>query len=480
MTSDPRTTFVEGLRVTPQHLNHLQEVLRQAVLDLRGTLGFGRIAYGLRVSAAGGSVAISPGLAFSAEGLRLELAEGATLPLPDTGTWRIELQASETDDPDARLGEQPTIWYVQVQVRAVASDAPPTPDSLVVATASNVDVLVLTQAPGLFLVPSHHGHSGASYQDGEGLWRYDGPEIDITGAVGPAGPQGDAGPPGEAGLQGPPGEAGAAGAQGDPGSQGPQGEPGPQGPQGEPGPQGPAGEAGGPGAPGAPGEAGPQGAKGDPGAQGDPGPQGLRGPTGATGATGPAGPQGAAGIGFDADPVRIVKLNWSPFSAVTLAQAASLLRQGLVFTWLKPLQPDPVKQIGDALVRVVITGPDQLLFHSQGNVTLEAESLMWRSVDNVDILGRRLVAGSLVHIEIFCDLLLDTEGRAVSGNVGALFGRKGPFAPGGIAALDLRVAAAGTTGLNPTRIDVTTAVTRSVVPVAAPRVRATRKTSKKG
>ena len=139
-----------------------------------------------------------------------------------------------------------------------------------------------------------------------------------------------------------------------------------------------------------------------------------------------------------------------------------------------------MKQIGDALVRVVITGPDQLLFHSQGNVTLEAESLMWRSVDNVDILGRRLVAGSLVHIEIFCDLLLDTEGRAVSGNVGALFGRKGPFAPGGIAALDLRVAAAGTTGLNPTRIDVTTAVTGSVVPVAAPRARATRKTSKKG
>ncbi|MBI3347685.1 MAG: hypothetical protein HY020_10805, partial [Burkholderiales bacterium] len=160
MTSDPRTTFVDGLRVTPQHLNHLQDALRQAVLDLRGTLGFGRIAYGLRASVADGSVAVSPGLAFSSSGLRLALAEGATLPLPGSGEYRIELQASEAGDPDTQLGEQPTIWYVQVQVRAVSSDAPPTPDSLVVAIANSADGLQVTQDAGLFLVPSHHAHSG--------------------------------------------------------------------------------------------------------------------------------------------------------------------------------------------------------------------------------------------------------------------------------------------------------------------------------
>lgn len=563
MTSDPRTTFVDGLRVTPQHLNHLQDALRQAVLDLRGTLGFGRIAYGLRVSAAGGSVAVSPGLAFSAGGLRLELAEGATLPLPGAGSFRLELQASESDDPDARLGELPTIWYVQVQVRAVAADAPPTPDSLVIATVASGDGLSVTQDPALFLVPSHHGHSGTSYQDGGGLWRYDGPPIDAEGAIGPAGPPGEPGPPGppgeagpagapgetgpagppgeagppgpqgvagpqgapgEVGLPGPPGVAGTAGADGAPGAAGAQGEagpPGPPGPKGDAGPPGPAGAPGVAGLPGAKGDAGAPGPKGDPGvagpkgdvgpvgpkgdvgpagAKGDtgaPGPQGIQGlpgpkgdpgapgttgATGAPGAPGPVGPQGPAGPGFDPDPVRIVKLNWPPFTAVTVAQAISLLQKGLAMVWLKPLLPDPVKQVGNALVRVVVTGPDQGLVHCAGNVALQGDTLLWNCTDNTDLLARRVVAGSLVHVEVFCDWLLDADGRAVSGNVGSLAGRKGPFAPGGIAALDLRVAAATIVGV-PTHLTPVPPLA-PVGAVGAPRApakkRTPRKTSRKG
>jgi len=427
MTSDPRTTFVDGLRVTPQHLNHLQDALQQAVLDLRNTLGFGRIAYGLRVQAAGGAVAVSPGLAFSAAGLRLALAEGATLPLPGNGEYRVELQASATDDPDARLADQPTIWYVQVQVRAVSIDAPPTPDSLVIAIANNRDGLQLTQDPGLYLVPSHHGHSDSSYQDGSGVWRYDGPPIDgVAGPAGPAGPRGDPGPQGPAGAAAPPG------LQGETGSQGPQGDPGPQGPPGLPGPQGP---------PGDPGPQGPPGVPGQPGPKGDPGPTGA---TGQTGAAGPAGPQGPQGLGFDPDIDRIVKLNWSPFAALSLSQGLSLLQKGLNFVWLKPLSPDRVKQVGDALVRVVIAGPDQTLFQCAGTVSLQSESLVWRTTDNTDALGRHLIAGSLVHIEVLCDWLLDANGRPVSGNTSSLLGSAGPFAAGGIAALDLRIAVAGT------------------------------------
>ncbi|MBI3350750.1 MAG: collagen-like protein, partial [Burkholderiales bacterium] len=357
------------------------------------------------------------------------------------------------------------------------------------------------------------------------LWRYDGPAIDVQGTAGPAGPQGDPGPqgpPGDPGPAGPQGEAGPAGAPGDAGTPGPPGAPGPQGslgeiglpgPPGETGPTGPPGEVGpvGPvgetGPAGAPGEAGPPGAQGEPGPQGDPGPQGAQGlpgppgpqgaegpagqqgqpgaqglagdvgatgPAGAVGPAGPAGPQGAAGPGLDPDPVRIVKLNWSPFTAVPLTQAVILLQKGLVFTWLKPLQPDAVKQLGNTLVRVVITGPDRTLFHSAGTVSLQAEQLVWATTDNTDILARHLTAGGQVHIEVFCDWLLDADGRAVSGNVSSLIGHKGPFAPGGIAALDLRVAAATIRVLPPRVGPVTPVIT------AAPRAGTARKTPRKG
>ena len=70
------------------------------------------------------------------------------------------------------------------------------------------------------------------------------------------------------------------GAQGPAGPQGPKGDPGPQGPKGDAGPQGVKGDAG------------PQGVKGDAGPQGV---KGDAGPQGANGATGPAGTNGTDG-----------------------------------------------------------------------------------------------------------------------------------------------------------------------------------------
>lgn len=69
----------------------------------------------------------------------------------------------------------------------------------------------------------------------------------ISGSVGPQGPQGDPGPSGSIGPQGdtgPQGPSGSVGPQGDTGPQGPSGSIGPQGIQGEVGPQGPSGSVG--------------------------------------------------------------------------------------------------------------------------------------------------------------------------------------------------------------------------------------------
>ena len=46
MADDARTIFVDGLRVTTEHLEHLQDRLRDAILDLRCAVGLGRIAWG--------------------------------------------------------------------------------------------------------------------------------------------------------------------------------------------------------------------------------------------------------------------------------------------------------------------------------------------------------------------------------------------------------------------------------------------------
>ena len=308
MSDEQGTIFLDGLRVTSQHLNHLEESAQQAVGDLRRVLGLAHIGYGFRIQVAddGQSATLTPGLGFTASGARVTLDEGAALTIPDgDGPFSVALSASTHDDPTTRVGDTGTIIYSDTTV-SVAAEPPPDPDSLVVGTIARSDGnLAATQGDSLFLAPANHGHSGAFYQDGAGIWRFDGPLLSQTnetaGPAGPPGPpgadgpHGPAGPQGDAGPQGPPGDTGpegAAGPQGDPGPAGPQGDPGPAGTQGPPGDPGSIGFTG---PPGDPGPAGPPGADGAPGAQGPAGDPGPAGPTGNDGPPGPPGPQGDAG-----------------------------------------------------------------------------------------------------------------------------------------------------------------------------------------
>ncbi|MDJ0768555.1 MAG: hypothetical protein QNJ12_07155 [Ilumatobacter sp.] len=292
MTLAQHSNFVEGLRVTPQHLAHLQDTLAEAVRDLRTVIGVGQIGYGLRLETDGSAVSLTPGLGFTPGGERLRIEEGATVPVPDgDGPFRVELTQQIDDDPVSRFGDVGTIVFATTLVSVVDDAEPSAPDALSIGTIERIDGdLTVTQDPMLFVAPSRHGHTGEHYQDGAGRWRFDGQLLDAGGgAVGPAGPPGAPGPQGEAG---PAGEAGPPGPAGDVGPDGPPGPAGPPGPQGEPGPRGdagPAGEAGEAGPPGAAGEAGPAGPEGP---AGPPGPAGERGPAGAPGT---AGQQGAVG-----------------------------------------------------------------------------------------------------------------------------------------------------------------------------------------
>src|SRR5439155_6784141 len=87
-----------------EHLTHLQDRLRDAVVDLRRTVGLGRVGWGLRVTSDDTGIHVDPGAAFAPSGIRLALDAPATFPLPGAdGTFRVVLGAENSDRQSLRL-----------------------------------------------------------------------------------------------------------------------------------------------------------------------------------------------------------------------------------------------------------------------------------------------------------------------------------------------------------------------------------------
>jgi hypothetical protein len=279
MAEDAHSRFVAGLRVSAEHLQHLQDRLRDSLLDLRRAVGLGRIAWGLRIVVGADSIILARGVALSKGGVRLSVDSPVTLEPPaGPGPFRVVLEAQNSDRTALRHDDRATLILATcaVLLEPESESEPDGDDRLVIGRLSaDGEGFAASQSEELFIAVGHHRHSGEHRQDAEGNWFYDGPLL--AGASGGSGP---AGPQGATGLQG------AAGPQGD---TGPQGETGPAGATGETGP------AGAPGAAGATGATGPSGAAGSVGPTGPEGPPGPAGSTGATGAAGPPGTTGATG-----------------------------------------------------------------------------------------------------------------------------------------------------------------------------------------
>ena len=494
MTTDSQTVFVDGLRVTPQHLMHLQSALQRAVLDVRHTIGTGAVAFGLRLTNEGGIAALHPGVAFSEAGLRLHVDEVTELALPpDVDLVKVVLAAENSDDPLSRLDDLSTIIFSETSILVIANDAETPEGGLVVGTVdTTVAGLAVDQPPELFVSPSHHTHSGDHYVDDDGIWRYDGPEVDLVtgpqgppgdpgpqgdpgpvgpdGAIGPAGPQGETGDSGDQGPQGDQGPPGPAGIQGTAGPEGPTGPIGLQGPQGEaglqglPGPEGetgPQGEAGSPGVPGVdgpqgdtgpsgpPGPVGANGGKGDKGDAGDVGPDGPIGPAGPQGDTGPrgtrgaVGPAGPAGIGLDPETAIIQQINWDPFGRVGPGQLIEILRR-MPFRFSKPLNSAAVKRAASGIVRVALRSDDaknlQLLSIPGLAGLAQPDTIEWQGTFNDQLVLELIGNQGIAFIDLLCDYILDENGRPVSGSAAFLLGQKlDAYPPGGIFATWLQI-----------------------------------------
>ena len=203
-----RVAFLDGMRISREHLEHLQAYLRLGVFQLRETVGEGRVAHGLKTKAAPGTpgnIQVSPGLALDAFGRPLSLDTARTLPV-DLGTAPV-LYAVLAHD--LRYGEFfkgfPTVItdHVKLELRSAAppyadggvrfAEIRPAPVSAVGAVTpagaatpaapAGASGLLIAQAGEWYLPPLDHGHSGRFYQDEQARMRYDGHPLGLAGAM---------------------------------------------------------------------------------------------------------------------------------------------------------------------------------------------------------------------------------------------------------------------------------------------------------
>lgn len=178
-----RARFVDGMRVTREHLDHLQDVLHAAALQARGTAGLGRVSFGLRVEAtAPPTVTVAPGLAIDRDGRPLELAEPRGVAI-DPGEATTFLCLLHTLRSEGLVDGVPTLLFDDVAVEARVS-APPYQDAAVVVARidSGADGMRIAQLPDWFLTRQAHEHSGTFVLE-EGRWRYDGLPVGFQGPL---------------------------------------------------------------------------------------------------------------------------------------------------------------------------------------------------------------------------------------------------------------------------------------------------------
>ncbi|SDD82154.1 hypothetical protein [Rhodospira trueperi] len=404
MAQDARTTFVDGLRVTGDHLQHMQDRLREAVLDLRMTVGLGRVAWGLRATLEGDALHLTPGAAFAASGVRLFVNSAQSHTLPPERPLRLVMRAANGDVAALRVGDVQTLVTLTTNVTLEPDDGSDVgADALVIATIDAESALA--QPDALFVAMGGHAHSGAHVQDALGHWRFDGAEI--QGAQGPRGPRGEHGPPGPPGPQGEQGPTGPQGEHGPPGPPGPQGEQGPTGPQGEHGPPGPPGPAG---------------------------PRGEDGPPGADGARGPRGPRGEPGEGMAGDWPFVARIGWKHGASLNAQEAARQLAH-IRFALSEPPHPR-IAESQPQIVEVWIAGTGaqdpQPLHALPGTTRMDGREVFWKPEINRDRLDAMVRQGARLTIRLHVGALFDEQERVFSAALDAALGIKTPHLPGGV------------------------------------------------
>lgn len=169
-----RLRFDDGMRITREHLSHLQDLSLEGDIRLREALGAGRVAHGCRVVALGPArVRVEPG--FGIDGLLrpLALTEAVELDLPAAGERQVVL--AHRLRGDLLFKGTPTRFRDEVVVE-LREAAPPFTDGAVacaVVTAADPKATVRLRGEAWLPAPDH-GHTGTFRIGPDQRLRYDG------------------------------------------------------------------------------------------------------------------------------------------------------------------------------------------------------------------------------------------------------------------------------------------------------------------
>jgi hypothetical protein len=179
------TRFVDGMRVTSEHLVHLQDVLMAAVVYLRQTVGTGKVVYGLKVEPlAADKVKVGKGIAFDrlARPLALEQEKEIAVSFSSSNTlYLILLYALRSE---TLVDGIYTILSNDLKVESRTAAPPYTDEAVIFAElhlrAGKIEVV---QKGEWYLPPLNHGHSGQFFFDQQMRWRFDGHRVGIAGPL---------------------------------------------------------------------------------------------------------------------------------------------------------------------------------------------------------------------------------------------------------------------------------------------------------
>lgn len=172
-----RVKFLDGMRVTIEHMEHLQALWLSAAVQLRKAIGTGKVSYGLKVEPApGNKVKVGSGLAFDRKGRPLLLEEEREVALDFGVSKTLYLALIYAQRSGGIVGGVPTLVFNELKIETRAG-APPYTDGAVVFAelqAGEGGAVSVVQRGDWYMPPLDHAHTGEFKLDDDMRWRYDG------------------------------------------------------------------------------------------------------------------------------------------------------------------------------------------------------------------------------------------------------------------------------------------------------------------
>lgn len=172
-----RVKFLDGMRVTIEHMEHLQALWLSAAVQLRKAIGTGKVSYGLKVEPApGNKVRVGSGLAFDRKGRPLALEEEREVALDFGISKTLYLALVYAQRSGVIVSGVPTLVFNEVKIETRTAAPPYTDDAVVFAELRGGDggAVSVVQRGDWYMPPLDHGHSGEFKLDADMRWRYDG------------------------------------------------------------------------------------------------------------------------------------------------------------------------------------------------------------------------------------------------------------------------------------------------------------------